>query len=196
MKYIDIQNEVIKKYRIDLCNGTKCRNDWSRTHAHVKIRRVCKWERRNSIQSTFTLFHEIGHIETTKSWMRRAESEYYATVWAIDQFKVYNLEVPETIIREYQEYIDEEIDRGQRRGGSGYGNLNLKDHKVETMTKLKEVRESKGLTQSKLAELSGINVRMIQHYEQGSKDINKAEAITVYKLSKALKCKVEQILNI
>lgn len=125
MTFKEIQNEVIKEYKIDICNGEKCKNDWRRTHAHVKIRRVCKWKQSSSIQSTFTLFHEIGHIETTKSTMRRAESEYYATVWAIKKCKEYNLEIPESIINDYQRYIDMEVRRGERRGGKGYGNLTL-----------------------------------------------------------------------
>ena len=125
-RYIEIQNEVIKKYRIDLCDGTKCKDgDWGRTHAHIKQRRVCKWIQANSIQSTFELFHEIGHIETTKSEMRRAEEEYYATVWAIERCKEYNLEVPEKIVEEYQDYVDMEIARGKRRGGSGYNEKTL-----------------------------------------------------------------------
>jgi hypothetical protein len=125
MTFKEIQEEVIKEYRVDICDGTKCKNDWSRTHAHIKIRRVCKWKQANSIQSTFTLFHEIGHIETTTSKMRRAESEYYATVWAIEKCKEYGLDIPEKIIERYQKYIDMEIDRGRRRGGSGYGILKL-----------------------------------------------------------------------
>lgn len=128
MNYVKIQNEVIRKYRIDICHGDKCENDWQRTHAHVKIRRVCKWKQANSIQSTFTLFHEIGHIETTKSNMRRAESEYHATTWAIDLCNRYGIEIPSKIIEVYQKYIDREIDRGQRRGGTGYGSLNLWDY--------------------------------------------------------------------
>lgn len=125
MNYIDIQNEVIKNYRIDICDGTKCKNDWSRTHAHVKQRRVCKWKQANSVQSTFTLLHEIGHIMTTKSGMRRAESEYYATVWALEEAKKYDIEIPQKTIEAYQEYIDMEKDRGLRRGGWGYGDLRL-----------------------------------------------------------------------
>ena len=124
-RYIEIQDKVIAEYRIDLCDGTKCKRDWSRTHAHVKKRRVCKWKRANSIQSTFTLLHEIGHIETTKSYMRRAESEYHATMWAIDKCKELGLDIPHSIIKDYQDYIDMEIDRGKRRGGSGYGELIL-----------------------------------------------------------------------
>lgn len=116
-KFIEIQNEVIKAYRIDICDGGKCDNDWSRTHAHVKERRVCKWKQSNSIVSTFTLFHEIGHIETTTSKMRRCESEYFATVWAINKCKEYKLEIPEKTIANYQRYINMEHDRGIRRGG-------------------------------------------------------------------------------
>ena len=125
MTFKEIQDQVIKEYRIDICDGTKCKNDWRRTHAHVKIRRVCKWEQSSSIQSTFTLFHEIGHIETTKTYMRRAESEYYATVWAINKCKEYGLTIPEKVVNRYQRYINMEIDRGIRRGGTGYGNLIL-----------------------------------------------------------------------
>lgn len=126
MNYKDIQNEVIKKYRIDLCDGTRCKDgDWSRTHAHIKQRRVCKWKQANSIQSTFTLFHEIGHIMNNRSGMRRAEEEYFATVWAIEECKKYGIDVPKKIIDDYQEYIDDEIDRGIRRGGTGYGKLRL-----------------------------------------------------------------------
>lgn len=126
MNYKEIQNEVIKKYRVDLCDGTRCKDgDWSRTHAHVKTRRVCKWKQANSVQSTFTLFHEIGHIETTKAGMRRAEEEYYATVWALERCKEYGIEVPAKTIREYQDYIDREKARGLRRGGRGYAELKL-----------------------------------------------------------------------
>lgn len=132
MKFIDIQNETIRKYRIDLCDGTRCKDgDWSRTHAHIKKRRVCKWKQANSILSTFTLFHEIGHIENNQAGMRRAEEEYYATVWAINECKKYGIEVPAKIIKDYQEYIDEEKDRGLRRGGKDYAELKLTNDELK-----------------------------------------------------------------
>jgi hypothetical protein len=127
MKYSEIQAEIIKKYRIDLCDGTRCKDgDWDRTHAHQKQRRVCKWKQANSIQSTFTLLHEVGHIEANQAWMRRAEQEYYATVWALERCKEYGIDVPVNIIKDYQWYIDMTKDRGQRRGGEGYGKLKLR----------------------------------------------------------------------
>ena len=122
MNYIEIQNEVIKKYRIDICNGTKCEDDWSRTHAHPKKRRVCKWKQVNSIVSTIILFHEIGHIENNNSKMRRCEEEYHATVWAIEKLKEYMLlnKVPDKQKELYQKYIYIELERGIRRGGNNY----------------------------------------------------------------------------
>lgn len=128
MTHKEIQEEVIAKYQIDICNGDKCKNDWRRTHAHVKERRVCKWNQANSIQSTFTLLHEIGHIETTASKMRRCESEFYATVWALERCKEYGLKVPAKTIKLYQDYIDREKDRGIRRGGMNYGKYDLTNH--------------------------------------------------------------------
>ena len=61
---------------------------------------------------------------------------------------------------------------------------------------LKEYRVKTGMSQSKLAEVSGVSVRMIQYYEQGVKDINKASGETLYKLSRALGCKMEDLLEL
>lgn len=126
MNYIEIQNEVVRRYRIDLCDGTKCKDgDWGRTHAHIRERRVCKWRQANSFRSTFDLFHEIGHIETNHSGMRRAEEEYYATAWAIDRFKEYGIPMSLRTLFVYQRYILVEIARGMRRGGKEYPEMNL-----------------------------------------------------------------------
>ena len=64
------------------------------------------------------------------------------------------------------------------------------------MTKLSETRKAAGLSQARLAEASGVNVRMIQYYEQEAKDINAAEARTVYKLAQALGCTMEELLEL
>ena len=44
------------------------------------------------------------------------------------------------------------------------------------MTNLKRIRQSNNLSQSQLAEKADVNFRMLQNYEQGFKDINKAQA--------------------
>lgn len=63
------------------------------------------------------------------------------------------------------------------------------------MNNLKRIRLDKKISQSKLAELSGVNVRLIQDYEQGHKQINNAMAITVYRLAEALDCTVGDLLD-
>jgi transcriptional regulator with XRE-family HTH domain len=63
------------------------------------------------------------------------------------------------------------------------------------MTNLKRIRKELAFTQSQLAEASGVNVRMIQYYEQGVKDINAAGTLTVYKIAQALNCTVEDLLE-
>lgn len=64
------------------------------------------------------------------------------------------------------------------------------------MSNLKTIREEKSITQAKLSEVSGVNLQMIQKYEMGVKDINKAQGITLYKLSQALECKIEDLLEL
>lgn len=63
------------------------------------------------------------------------------------------------------------------------------------MNNLQRWRKERGLSQSELAAKSGVNVRLIQHYEQGSKDINKAQVVTVINLAEALGCNVRDIIN-
>ena len=61
--------------------------------------------------------------------------------------------------------------------------------------RLSRLRTYALLTQKALAENSGVSVRMIEQYEQGKKDLNKASAETVYKLSKALGCSMEDLIE-
>ena len=62
-------------------------------------------------------------------------------------------------------------------------------------TRLRERRSNCGLSQSELAAEADVPLRQIQLFEQGQRDINKTSAITLYKLSKALHCKMEDLLE-
>ena len=64
------------------------------------------------------------------------------------------------------------------------------------MSKLKETRERAGLTQKELSERSGVNLRTVQNYEQGYKDINKAQGLSLYKLAKALDVTMEDLIEL
>jgi transcriptional regulator with XRE-family HTH domain len=63
------------------------------------------------------------------------------------------------------------------------------------MSNLKRIRQSVGISQNQLSEISGVNVRLIQDYEQNHKSINNAKAITVYRLAEALACTVGDLLE-
>lgn len=60
---------------------------------------------------------------------------------------------------------------------------------------LQKIRKNLGLSQKQLADKSGISVRMIQHYEQGFKNIDCAKLETLCALAAALECDLWDILN-
>lgn len=62
-------------------------------------------------------------------------------------------------------------------------------------SKLKKLRESRGISQAELAKLSGVSLRSIQMYEQRVNDIDKAQAQTIYKLSRVIGCTMEDLLE-
>lgn len=64
------------------------------------------------------------------------------------------------------------------------------------MTNIQRIRKEKGISVADLAERSEVNIRMIRYYETGYKDINKAEALTVYKIATVLNCTVGDLLEL
>lgn len=89
----------------------------------------------------------------------------------------------------------EERLKAEREANPNRIEIDGKAFDIRYIKRLKLYRAKAGLSQSKLAELSGVNVRMIQYYEQGAKDINKAQADTILALAKALNCKMESLLE-
>ena len=60
---------------------------------------------------------------------------------------------------------------------------------------LKEIRESRGMSQQDLAAKTGINKRMIQAYEQGYRDINGAKLSTLVTFCIVLECRLSEIVD-
>lgn len=60
---------------------------------------------------------------------------------------------------------------------------------------LKSIRTFRGISQKILSEWSGVNLRMIQNYEQGTKDIKKASIVTIKSLAVALDCSIDDLLG-
>lgn len=124
-------------------------------------------------------------------------SAYYWGGWAIAQYQNYknvsffNLNklisiekvlsfydnLHEADITKFYEVVDE------------YLNNNKQD------TNLKQIRNASGLSQSQLAKKAEVSIRNIQMYEQRQNDINKAQADILFRLSKVLGCKIEDLFE-
>lgn len=76
--------------------------------------------------------------------------------------------------------------------------VDIADEKIRAHfkdTNLKRIRNAYGCTQAELAKRSGVTLRSIQMYEQRNKDINKASADALYRISKVLGCSIESLLE-
>ena len=73
--------------------------------------------------------------------------------------------------------------------------LDARMREVFTDTSLKRIRTAYGCTQAELAKRSGVSLRSIQMYEQRNKDINKASAETLLRLSRVLGCTMEDLME-
>ena len=60
---------------------------------------------------------------------------------------------------------------------------------------LKQIRQKRGISQTQLANLSNVPLRTIKAYEQGTVDIAKAQAETLYALAQTLNCSIEDLIK-
>ena len=63
------------------------------------------------------------------------------------------------------------------------------------MSNLKKYRLKAGYSQLQLANVSGISLNTIQSYEQGKREINKAQGEVLHSLPQALNCTIEEIME-
>ena len=71
----------------------------------------------------------------------------------------------------------------------------INDLMENAQTKLKTLRTNIGMSQVELAREAGVPLRQIQLFEQKQRDISKTQASTLLKLSRALHCSMEDILD-
>ena len=63
-------------------------------------------------------------------------------------------------------------------------------------TRLHARRVAAGYSQSALAKASGVSLRQIQQFEQRVRDINKTQALNLYRLGRTLGCSAEELLEL
>ncbi len=61
-------------------------------------------------------------------------------------------------------------------------------------TYIKRKREASGMSQSQFAEMSGVNLRSLQDYEQGRKPMTSVKGEVLYRISTALDCSMEDLI--
>lgn len=66
---------------------------------------------------------------------------------------------------------------------------------MQPVTILKRLREARGISQSDLALYSGVPIRSIRAYEQGSVELCKAQGDTLYRMAKVLGCSVDNLIK-
>ena len=63
------------------------------------------------------------------------------------------------------------------------------------MSKLKEKRMETGMSQSQLAEKAKINIRILQYYEQRTKNFDHARIDRILKICLALNCRIDEVIE-
>ena len=66
---------------------------------------------------------------------------------------------------------------------------------LDKLNNLEKIRKSKEYTQSKLAELSGVNIRLIQKYENGERNFKNAKVQTAIKIADALQVTLDELFR-
>lgn len=129
---------------------------------------------------------DVMYIDRTPEYWLGWSLAYY--VWEKNQKFSYVLEAvkPECLIGMYDTLHEADISKFVINVDSI-----LTDYYKQSA--IARFRAYANMTQSMLAEKSGINVRIIQSYEQGMRDIRKAQFDTVIKLAKALACEPEEL---
>ena len=148
---------------------------------------------KSGLEMTF----EVLEKKPKKIDLPMGKSSEYWTGWAIcyyqwycgKSFKTIDDEVPiEKIWALYHPYHEMDI-----------GHLVEKVDEMRSETHkdsyLKQLRKQSGLSQKELAQITGIPLKTLQQYEQRQKNINKAQVDYVVRLSKALNCNIEILLE-
>lgn len=66
---------------------------------------------------------------------------------------------------------------------------------IKKNARLQQLRKATKLSQSQLAEAAGVDIRMYQNYEQGVRDISKAQLSTLLRICNTLSCKLSDIVT-
>lgn len=153
---------------------------------------------KSGVELAYEVFERMGeNMRNIKPRYTQDRSEEYWTGWALAYYQWKTAipfaeivkYIPITEIKAlYSPYHEMDIRHFADKMNELYNT-------AKPETNLKIYRKRAGLSQRELAELSDIPVRMIQHYEQRQKNINKAQAEYLVSLARVLNCNVEDLIE-
>ncbi len=137
---------------------------------------------------TYTDKNDVMYIDKSPEYWSGWALAFYQWYRAVKYSEILSAVKIKDITNMYAIYHEMDImkfvDEIDRRIAKSLPRTNLRTH-----------RERCNLSQSKLADLSGVSLRQIQLFEQRQRDINKTQAITLLALSKALHCSMEDLME-
>lgn len=143
------------------------------------------------------LAETTGMTEQPEQPERYARSGEYWIGWAVAYYQWYSgrkySEIFEVLAFAELEKMYYTLHEADVSKFAGIADARIREHFAET--NLKRIRTAYGCSQAELAKKSGVGLRSIQLYEQRQKDINKASAESLYKISKVLGCAMEDLLE-
>ena len=133
----------------------------------------------------------------TEPVLKDGSSPEYWAGWVLAEYQWYSAERFKDIISRIKlsEIINMYPVYHEMDTGHFIEELQKRKSQTKKTSNLKKMRECRGLSQSELAKLSGVNLRSIQMYEQGNNDIDKAQGSTIYRLSHVIGCRMEDLLE-
>ena len=141
-------------------------------------------------------------LRTNASELRQVDTSFkapkddYWTGWVLAYYQWYSAKsfkeiqdiiTPEVLRKKYNPY--HEMDEMQM-----VDYINSNGDNANVVNRLQMYRKLLGMSQSQLAKEADVNLRTLQQYEIGAKDIRKASVTTLESLSKVLKCDLKSLL--
>lgn len=154
---------------------------------------------KSGVELAYEVLERTGeNVKNIKPQFTANRSEEYWTGWALAYYQ-WKTAIPFAEIVKYIPIIE------IKALYSPYHEMDIRHfadkmnelyNKAKPETNLKIYRKRANLSQKELAELADIPVRMIQHYEQRQKNINKAQVEYLARLSRVLNCNIEELLEL
>ena len=121
---------------------------------------------------------DVSNYDLIKGY--RADDSYFSFAEAFLSNQISYKQLHEAPKEKFSDVMNELIQRKNQERG----------------TNLHRLRKAAGLTQKELSELSGVNLRTLQQYEIGLKDINHASGAAINALALALRCNFYDVMEL